>query len=291
MNPMFCLIIGGMFFSLSGLAVAFSTMGTSSVGFYRMIFGGLALVLVAIYKKKSFWAGWKPVIYASLAGIFLALDLYMWHKSIRTVGPGLGSILTNCQAFALSIFAIFLFKERPTWIYFISLVLAILGIGMIVQKDWIISENYQAGVWLGLASAVAYAICVVFLKFSQKLPNKLDALTNMVYLSVAAALFLLATAMIDGESLIIPDTKNLISLLIYGLMVQGLAWLMVSYAMPYISASIAGLILLLEPVITYLVDILFLSAKFEIIAVIGCFVTLIAIYLGSQYGSKKEIEI
>lgn len=286
MNPVLLLVVGGAFFALSGLAVAYTTMGTSAVGFYRMVFGGLALAVVAIYQRKSFWAGWRLVIYASLAGVFLALDLYMWHKSIRMVGPGLGSILTNCQAFALSVFAIFLFRERPTWQYYLSLLLAFIGITLVVRKDWIVSNEYQMGVWLGLASAVAYAVCVVFVKYSQNLDETLDPVPNMVYLS-AAAVFLLVTSLLDAESLSIPDMRNLFGLLTYGFLVQGLAWLMVSYAVPHMKASLAGLILLLEPILTYLVDILFLSAKADLFSIIGCVITIVAIYIGSQYGSKK----
>lgn len=287
MSPMLLLIIGGGLFAVSGLAVAFSTVGTSTAGFYRMVFGGLALALVALYQRKTLWTGWKPALYAAIAGVFLAFDLYMWHKSIRMVGPGIGSILTNCQAFALSIFAIFVFRERPTWAYFVSLLLAIIGIALIVQKDWQLSAAYQAGIWLGLASAVAYALCVVFLRLAQELPKPLDALSNMIYLSGAAALFLLATALFEGESLAIPDVQNWIALLLYGFMVQGVAWLMVAYAVPHLPAAVVGLILLLEPVLTYLVDVLLLSANAQMIAIVGCVLTLIAIYLGSQYGTKK----
>ncbi|WP_020561211.1 DMT family transporter [Thiofilum flexile] len=288
-NTLF-LIVGGALFSLSGLVVAYSTMGPSAIGFYRMLFGALILFTVALYQRKVFFAGWKPIIYAGLAGVFLALDIYLWHHGIRLVGPGLSAILTNCQVFALALFGVVLFKEKLKWQYYLSIFTAFIGISLIVYKDWSLSAEYQYGVWLGLGSAVAYAVCVIFLKESDKLEKPLDPIARMVYLSASAAIFLLITSMIHSESLYITDTRNFLALLTNGILVQAIAWLMVAYAVPHIKASLVGLILLLEPILAYIVDVLFISHNLSLISIIGCFLTLLAVYIGSQYGVEKKDE-
>lgn len=292
-KPLIYLIIGGFIFALSGVAVAYSSMDTSAVGFYRMLFGGISLAIVAIVRKLSFATNRKTFVFACLAGFALALDIYWWHKSIRMVGPGLGAILTNCQTFSMAIFAYFLFKERITVIYFFSLLVAMLGIGLIsgfgafFNSNANLSSEYVWGVILGLASAVAYALCVVFIKLSQSSERPIHPIINMVYLCGAATVFLLVASIIEGESLAIPDSKNFFTLLAYGLVVQGVAWLMVSSAVPHIKTSIAGLILLAEPVGTYLLDLTFFSANLTWISVIGVVLTLSAVYMGSQYGTVK----
>jgi len=292
-KPLISLIIGGFILALSGVAVAYGTMGTSAMGFYRMLLGGIALAIVAISKKLSFSVSRKTLFYACLAGCALALDLYWWHKSIRMVGPGLGAILTNCQSFSLAIFGYFLFKERITVIYFVSLLMSMLGIGLIsgagvlADQGTNLSGDYILGVVLGLASAVAYALCVVSIKLSQSPKQTVHPIVNMVYLCGAATIFLFVAAAMEGESLVIPDSKNLFTVLAYGLIVQGIAWLMVSSAVPHVKTSIAGLILLAEPVGTYLVDLMFFSAKLTSVSFIGIVLTISAIYFGSQYGTAK----
>src|SRR5256885_6132719 len=66
---------------------------------------------------------------------------------------------------------------------------------------------------------------------------------NMAVLCAAAAPCLLAAAWLEGESLAIASAADFGTLLLYGLLVQGVAWLMVSTAVPHVKASLAGLIL------------------------------------------------
>lgn len=293
-KPLLLLIVGGLILSLSGIAVAYSSMGTSAMGFYRMLLGGLGLCIFAFAKRLPFRITAKAFLYACLAGFALALDLYWWHKSIRIVGPGLGAILTNCQSFFLAIFAYAVFKERITLVYFVSLVTAAVGIVMIsgsglampgrTDMDW----PFLLGLALGLASAVAYALCVVFIKIPQsEQRHSTHPVINMIVLCATAAVFFLATTLFEGESLVIPDANNAITLLLYGLVVQAVAWLMVSTAVPLVKSSLAGLILLAEPIGTYIIDVLYFYARPTSMALVGITLTILAIYVGSVYGTAK----
>lgn len=285
------LAVGGMVLSLSGVAVAWSSMGTSAMGFYRMLLGGLGMVAFAQWQGLRWRMPPRALAYACLAGAALALDLYWWHKSIRMVGPGLGAILTNCQSFFLAGLAWMVFRERITLVYFVSLLLAATGIlmvsGLALPAQGAADSAYLPGVALGLASAAAYALCVVFIKIPQSSPQATHPVINMAVLCAAAALCLLAATLIEGESLHIPDGAHLATLLVYGLVVQGVAWLMVSTALPHVKASLAGLILLAEPIATYALDVLFFSARPTLLAVAGIVLTLGAIYAGSVFGSVK----
>ena len=293
-TPLIMLSIGGLILSLSGVAVAYSTMGTSAMGFYRMLLGGIGLYIFSLVKRLPFRITLSGFIYACLAGLALALDLYWWHKSIRIVGPGLGAILTNCQSFFLAIFAYLIFKERITLVYFLSLLFAATGIFMISSDGLIFSghENVDLvsllGIALGLASAVAYALCVVFIKIPQSNPYSRTApVINMTVLCGAGAIFLLCATFFEGESLAITSAKEAITLLLYGLVVQAGAWLMVSTAVPQVKASLAGLILLAEPIGTYVIDMMYFAAQPTVIALTGIALTIAAIYVGSVYGTAK----
>lgn len=288
------LAVGGMVLSLSGVAVAWSSMGTSAMGFYRMLLGGLGMVAFAQWQGLRWRMPPRALAYACLAGAALALDLYWWHKSIRMVGPGLGAILTNCQSFFLAGLAWLVFRERITVVYGVSLLLAATGILMVsglampASAAGAMDTAYLWGVGLGLASAAAYALCVVFIKIPQSSAQATHPVVNMAVLCAAAALCLLAATLLEGESLAIPDGAHLATLLVYGLVVQGLAWLMVSTALPHVKASLAGLILLAEPIATYALDVLFFSARPTPLALAGIALTLGAIYAGSVFGTARQ---
>lgn len=288
------LAVGGLILSLSGVAVAFSSMGTSAMGFYRMLLGGLGLAGFALWRGLRWRMTRQALLYACLAGAALALDLYWWHKSIRMVGPGLGAILTNCQSFFLAGLAWAVFRERITVVYFVALVLAATGIlmvsgaGLPVASGPDSASEHWLGVALGLASAAAYALCVVFIKKGQTPPHATHPAVNMAVLCAAAAPCLLAAAWLEGESLAIAGAADFGTLLLYGLLVQGVAWLMVSTAVPHVKASLAGLILLAEPIGTYAIDVLFFTARPTPMALAGMVLTLAAIYAGSTYGGAPS---
>ena len=109
-----------------------------------------------------------------------------------------------------------------------------------------------------LASAAIYGplLALVALAYSPAHGGApaLLALLPLVALQLALCV-LLGYALVQGESLVIADQQTLWMLIIYGVLVQFVGWLLVNRAIGSISLGLAGLILLLEPVITYFIDV------------------------------------
>lgn len=285
------LVVGGMLLSLSALAVAFAHIGPGAAGFYRMLLA--ALLLYGLLR----WRG-RPVRLASararrhtaLAGACLALDLILWHQSIYIVGPGIGSILTNCQVFFMTLLGLCLLRERPPALFVAAIGLAFAGLYLLLAPELGSALGVQ-GVLFGIASGLAYAFCVYFLKLTAELPGGAgDPLAQMLNLSLWAAALLLGYALLTGESLAIVDGQTLLMLVIYGVLVQFVGWLLVNRAIGTISLGLAGLILLLEPVITYVIDVAFLGKASSLLQAGGAALTVLAVYLGSiQPPDKVEV--
>ena len=134
----------------------------------------------------------------------------------------------------------------------------------------------------GIVSGLAYAICVYYLKAASHLPDGGgDKIAQMFNLSLVAGLVMLGYALLRGESLAIADGQTLWMLVIYGVMVQFVGWLLVNRSISHISLGLAGLILLLEPVITYFVDVAFLGKASTAVQIGGALLTVVAVYIGS----------
>ncbi|MNP77497.1 EamA-like transporter family protein [compost metagenome] len=71
------------------------------------------------------------------------------------------------------------------------------------------------------------------------------------------------------------------------MLVQFVGWLLVNRSIGAISLGLAGLILLLEPVITYFIDIAFLGKANSTLQVCGALLTIVAVYIGSVRPPKK----
>jgi len=276
------LIGGGMLLSLSALAVAFAHIGPGAAGFYRMLFASLLFyALLRLRGIQARLAQPRARGYSALAGGFLALDLILWHQSIYMVGPGIGSILTNCQVFFMALLGLYLLRERPSPAFVGAIALAFAGLYLLLAPE-LDSAVGVRGVIYGLASGLAYAFCMYFLKLTAELPQGGgDKIAQMLHLSLWAAAVLLGYALVSGESLAIVDGQTLLMLVIYGVLVQFIGWLLVNRSLGFISLGLAGLILLLEPVITYFVDVLLLGKASSLLQVAGALLTVLAVYLGS----------
>ena len=84
----------------------------------------------------------------------------------------------------------------------------------------------------------------------------------------------------ENASFAIPNLKSLFSLVALGLFSQTIGWLIIANAMPKIPASITALVLLLQPALSFVWDILFFARPTTALNVLGVGITLGAIYLG-----------
>ncbi|MCS5514729.1 DMT family transporter [Pseudomonas qingdaonensis] len=213
--------------------------------------------------------------------MFLAIDLILWHHSIYIVGPGIGSILTNCQVFFMTLLGLCLLKEKPSLYFVASISLAFVGLYLLLLPEMGSALGIQ-GVVYGVLSGLAYAVCVYYLKVTTQLPQGGgDKIAQMLHLSLWAAGVMLGYALLRGESLAIADQQTFYMLVIYGVLVQFVGWLLVNRSIGAISLGLAGLILLLEPVITYFIDVAFLDKASSAMQITGALVTVLAVYIGS----------
>ena len=98
--------------------------------------------------------------------------------------------------------------------------------------------------------------------------------------SLATAFFLGIEAVYSGDSFIIPDIQSWTALLLLGLTSQGIGWILISNALPRTRASFAGLILLLQPSLAFIWDVLFFQRETSAVNWIGVIMAITAIYLG-----------
>lgn len=276
------LTLGGLMLSLSALAVAFAHIGAGGAGFYRMLIASvLFYLLLRVRRQPARLAPPRARRYTALAGVFLAIDLILWHHSIYIVGPGIGSILTNCQVFFMTLLGLCLLKEKPSLYFVASISLAFVGLYLLLLPEMGSALGIQ-GVVYGVLSGLAYAVCVYYLKVTTQLPQGGgDKIAQMLHLSLWAAGVMLGYALLRGESLAIADQQTFYMLVIYGVLVQFVGWLLVNRSIGAISLGLAGLILLLEPVITYFIDVAFLDKASSAMQITGALVTVLAVYIGS----------
>ncbi len=281
--------VGAVLISFSAVFVKLANVGPTVTGFYRMLFGGILLVIILLTRRECVWSGRRPFLLSLICGLVFALDLTLWHRSIHYVGPGLATILANFQVFFLAAFGVILLREKFEWKLTISILLAVVGLFLMVDIDFgNAEESYRMGVMLGLATATTYATFLLIFRKLQSEAGSRSSFPAIAVISLSAAAIMAPVAAIQGESFGIPDSTSMLVLVSYGLVGQVLGWVFISWGVPKIESSRVGLILLLQPTLAFIWDTLFFARVTTAIEILGGLIALGAIYLGGTAGGDRK---
>jgi drug/metabolite transporter (DMT)-like permease len=276
------LLGGATLISFSAVFVKLAHVGPTVAGFYRMAIGGLILATVLFRRRSPFRRDRSQILPILACSFFFALDLTFWHRSIHYVGPGLATLLSNFQALFLAACGVLFFGERMTARFCMALFSAMAGLYLIVGWTWQgLNSGYKLGVLLGGLTALCYTAYILTLRRLQSRKGPASTLETVAFITLLTAFFLGLEGLATGESFSIPDVQSLAVLAGYGLLCQVLGWVLITGGLPTISASRVGLILLLQPVLSFLWDILFFARPTTLWDGLGAALALFGIYLGT----------
>jgi drug/metabolite transporter (DMT)-like permease len=279
--------LGAVMISFSAVFVKLAQVNPTVSAFYRVFFGGCFLLIILLVRNELRWYGGRFLKLALITGIFFALDLYAWHRSIQFVGPGLATILGNFEVFMVPTVAFVIYRERPSIRLILSIPPALIGLFMIVGTPWgQLTPDFRLGIYYGIATAVFYTGYLMVFRRMQSEPDSPPVVYTLMVVSFATALFLGLEMVRNGESFAIPDIQTLSALAGLGLMCQTLGWFLIGHSLPRIPAAIAGLALLLQPSLAFVWDVLFFNRETSVTAWTGVVLALCAIYIGTT-SSKK----
>ncbi|BBO83764.1 hypothetical protein DSCO28_43300 [Desulfosarcina ovata subsp. sediminis] len=281
--------LGAMMISFSAVWVKLVHVSPTASAYYRVFLGGIFLLLILVIRGEPLWRGWRTLSWSLVAGLFFALDLYSWHRCIGYVGPGLATILGNFEVFLVPVAGVLLYGERLSWRFVLSVPLAVTGLFMIVGIRWEqLSSDYRIGIAYGLSTALFYTGFLVVLRKLQTHGSKPSALFSLMVVSFFTAFFLAVEMFRTGDSFAVPDLQSGVALIALGLFSQTVGWLLITHSLPLIPAAIAGLLLLLQPSLSFLWDVLFFGRETSTLAWAGVSLALSAIYIGATSGRRRS---
>lgn len=281
-NAHFRLFAGAFLISFSPVFVRLVTVAPTASGFYRTLFGGLALLIYVALAPR-----WRPLgrpvwLALAAAAVFFALDLWFWHRSILLIGPGLATLLANLQVFVMMLAGLVLFRERPTLLQTVAAPLALFGLVLIVGGDWFgLAPGYRAGVVLGLLTALVYTGYLLSMRRARRDAKDPLPAMEVAAVSLLVALILGVAAVAEGGSLAIPTPGDFGWLLAYGVLAHACGLMLIASSLNAVTAAQVGIALLLQPALSLVWDGLFFARALDGVELAGIVITLLAIFLGS----------
>jgi drug/metabolite transporter (DMT)-like permease len=278
-----------MLVSFTAIIVRLLAVPPTVTAFYRMVSGGAVLVVLVALLRVRVRLDRRTVLLAGLAGLAFALDIMLWHRSIRLVGPGLATILLGFQVFFMAAVGVTTRAERLNWKLALGVPCALVGLFLIVGAEWRQAlPGFRWGVVCGLGSAAFYTAYLLALRRLQAGADLRGRMANMSLVSTACAASLAVIGLMQQESFAVPDLRSAGLLVLLGLIGQVVAWVLMSGGLPRMRHSLAGLLLLLHPLLTSVWDVLLFHRPTTTAQAIGAAITLGAIWLGAMSGDTSD---
>jgi len=274
------LVVGVAAISFSPLAVKLVSFSTTVSAFYRSFYAALFFLLLSLFKYKEEYGvkHFRWLLPSIIAGIFLGIDLEIWHKTIIFLGAGPATFLGNSQIIFITLFAAFIFREKIPVIYYITVALVMAGLYLLTPAATA-TVGRTTGYMLGLIVGFTYAGMLIGLRYAKarsagKYPELLSLSTVF---SVAALVIALYAVTLEHSALGVWDGRSHAIMMVTAFMCQTLGWYLINNSITEIPAHEGSLLLMLQPLLATVWGCIFFLEPLGAIQVFGIVLTLTGI--------------
>ena len=242
------LLAGAAAIAFAPIFVRYSEVGPVATAFWRMF---LTLPFITLWMmargRKIDWSLQRTSRgLVLLSGLCFTLDLGTWYLSVTMTSVANSTFLVNLTPVLVGVGGWWFFKERLTRFYFLGLLVAVLGMGLLFGASFKLSPDAWRGDALAVFAAVFYAAYQLILKH---LRSSLSTAEAMFWTCLVAGLMMLLYSLLLGEQ-VVPKTLNGWGVLLaMALVCQLLGQTLITYAAAHLPASMASTGLLLQPVL------------------------------------------
>jgi drug/metabolite transporter (DMT)-like permease len=269
-KPVVLAILGAACISSSGILVKLAGTSAGTTAFYRCLIALPGLVLLATLEQRRLGSrDPKSRLLAVCAGAFLGVDLVLWTHAIYDVGAGIATVLGNLQVLFVAFIAWAVFKERPRAQFLVALPVVVAGVILVAGVANRGSGTYHpvAGIVYGLGTSITYAVFIIVLRHSTSVGAHIAG--PLADATIGAAIAALVIGWPAGEMTFLPGWRVIGWLTALALVSQTAGWLLITSALPRLSASISSLLLLLQPAAALFLAYLVLSQRPTLLQVLG----------------------
>jgi drug/metabolite transporter (DMT)-like permease len=222
--------------------------GTVSA-FYRLAVASVVLAVPFGRQMARRQVVLRPSVWllAIVAGVFFALDIAVWNSSLLIIKAGPATLLGNNAPIFVGLGALLLFRERLGPMYWVGLVIALLGMVLVVGWDVVTDSQLGVGDFLAALGGVFYA---GYLLTTQRLRVWMDTLSTLWIAGMTGVVMLLVFNLVTAQPMTGYPASSYLSLIALGLISQVVGWLAINYALGHMPASIVSVTLLGQPIVT-----------------------------------------
>jgi drug/metabolite transporter (DMT)-like permease len=285
-------LLGTLAISFSAIFVRMADVSPSTAAFFRPLYALPFLLIASFLVRKNDHRTRKERGLAVIAGVILALDFTLWHRSIELIGAGLATVLGNTQVAFVGLTGWLYLKERPTLAALLNVPVIFIGVTLISglgRPDAYGSDPILGSVY-GVLTGLTYALFLILFRHANRralAPAAGPLFDATVGATIGSLIFALSDS---GFSLSVhwPAHGWLLALAVVA---QVAGWLMISTVLPRLPGLDTSVTLLMQPMLTVLWGWLFFREALSPLQWAGVAIVLGGIATVSIFGAiRLELE-
>ncbi len=289
-------LFGALAISFAPMLYIFSGENPLTGAFFRMLYALPLLGIIILFSKKQDPRNSQTRIVAFMAGIILAFDFASYHSAIDWIGSGIATLIGNSQVIIVTLISWWLLNEKPNRAILVALPVVMLGLVLIsgIWDSEPYGESPLKGVFAGVLAAFFYSGFLLMYRYSNK---TLAPSANLQFDATSGAvlgLFILGIMPLQALSIepvnFQPSWPSHAWLFLLAGICQTLGWIAISYSLPRLPGAHTSFAILLQPVLTILWGVLFLSESPSVQQTFGMVLILSSIIGVTIFGSIKTVD-
>lgn len=284
-----CVGIGAAAIAWSSIFVKLSHASPETAAIFRCAYAVPLLALLAFLEDRRYgsraWSDRRPAIYS---GVFMAVDLILWHHSIDDVGAGLATVLANIQVVLVPLVAWAVLSEHPSRRFLVALPVTIAGVLLIsgVMEHGAYGKDPGAGTLFGAGSGVAYVGVLLFLRRGGvDLRRPAGPLFDM---TLTAAVTAALIGSVVGAARFVPVWPGAGWLILLALTSQVGGWLLITISLPRLPAATTSLLLMIQPIGSLALGALIFSESPSVLQLLGVALVIGAVVFATRASSEPD---
>ena len=252
-------------------------VNTASVLFYRFFMAVLMLAIMLIVQRKSFGVSKGELKVLGSLGMLFAASSITYYQSFHFMDAGIASTILFVYPVMVAVIMASFFKEKVTASTITSIILALVGIGLLYRGDVGISLS-TIGVLLVMVSSLTYAVYIVIVNQSS---IRMSSLKLTFYVLLICMLCLLAYSFTspDLHLMLPPSPRAWFFACWLGLVPTVLSLVFMTIAVHEVGATPTAIMGALEPLTAVAIGVMVFDESLTFRLAVGIVLILSAVLL------------
>ncbi|AWN73284.1 TPA: DMT family transporter [Legionella anisa] len=266
-----------------GIRIGLTAYSPGALALLRFMVASLCMLIIYYslgIKKRVAWGDRLQLLLTGMAGIGI-YNICLNYGEL-SVSVGIASFVLGLMPVLTVILSLIFLQEKLARGVWVGIIISILGLALLA-----IDNNSEPGMQQGILAILVSALMGAILTIIQKR-----------FVSVYHPVAIIAWVMWGGTLLLsiflpdmfqqiqIADFQTTTAVIYMGIFPAALAYLAWAYALKYLSASNASIMLYALPVVSTLMGFLLLDEQPSLLSLVGCSITLAGAFIANRFQTR-----